>query len=64
MHRILHEESVRAEIMRGNLSEHLRFYERLMMEIPGRDMTFGKKEGEAIGIELVCLLRTYQRGNR
>lgn len=37
MHRILHEEVVGAEIMRGNAKGHLMFYERMMMQVPGSD---------------------------
>lgn len=37
MYRILHEKVVGAEIMRGNVKGYLKFYEQMMLQVPGSD---------------------------
>lgn len=53
MHRILHEEIVRPEIMRGNMNGHLKFYERMMLQVPGKK--------DDIDEETMCIGRPYHR---
>ena len=50
MYRFLHEKTVGAEIMKGNMRGHLMFYEQMMIQMPGTDDKI-KEDSMCIGCQ-------------